>query len=53
MADATTKASTKYRHLLSPGKIGKMEVRNRLVVTAMGVSLAEQDGSIGEVYPLP
>lgn len=35
-------------HLLSPGRIGNLDLRNRIVVTAMGVSLAEDDGSVGE-----
>jgi len=34
-------------HLLSPGRIGRMELRNRIAVTAMGVSLAEEDGVCG------
>jgi 2,4-dienoyl-CoA reductase-like NADH-dependent reductase (Old Yellow Enzyme family)/NADPH-dependent 2,4-dienoyl-CoA reductase/sulfur reductase-like enzyme len=37
-----------YTHLLSPGRIGPLQLRNRIIVTAMGVSLAEADGSIGE-----
>lgn len=36
------------RHLLSPGRIGSMELRNRIIVTAMGVSLSEADGHVGE-----
>lgn len=40
--------SDRYRHLLSPGRIGKLELRNRLIVTAMGVNLAESDGTCGE-----
>lgn len=35
---------TSYRHLLAPGRIGTMTLRNRIVVTAMGASLAEPDG---------
>ena len=35
-------------HLLSPGRIGAMTMRNRIVVTAMGASLAEPDGHCGE-----
>ncbi|HQR04649.1 MAG: FAD-dependent oxidoreductase [Proteobacteria bacterium] len=31
-----------YSHLLSPGRIGKMQLRNRITVTAMGVNLAEE-----------
>ncbi|MBV6424055.1 MAG: NADH oxidase [Steroidobacteraceae bacterium] len=37
-----------YSHLLSPGRIGGMQLKNRIVVTAMGVSLAEADGTVGE-----
>jgi len=37
-----------YANLLKPGHIGSMELRNRMVVTAMGVNLAEEDGSCGE-----
>src|SRR5690606_24300171 len=33
---------------LAPGRIGTMETRNRIAVTAMGASLAEPDGQIGE-----
>jgi len=40
--------ATAYAHLLSPGRIGSLELRNRIIVTAMGVSLAEQDGVCGE-----
>ncbi|HTJ64714.1 MAG TPA: FAD-dependent oxidoreductase [Alphaproteobacteria bacterium] len=38
----------KFDNLLSPLRIGPMEVKNRMGVTAMGVSLAEEDGSVGE-----
>jgi 2,4-dienoyl-CoA reductase-like NADH-dependent reductase (Old Yellow Enzyme family) len=37
-----------YTHLLSPGRIGAMMLRNRIVVTAMGVNMAETDGSCGD-----
>lgn len=40
--------SNLYPHLLSPGRIGTMELRNRIAVTAMGVSLSEEDGTVGE-----
>jgi len=40
--------SNLYPHLLAPGRIGQMELRNRMAVTAMGVSFAEDDGSVGE-----
>jgi len=38
----------RYPHLLSPGSIGKLQLRNRIVVMPMGVSLAEEDGTVGE-----
>ncbi len=40
--------SNRFPHLLSPGRIGTLELRNRIVVTAMGVSLSEDDGTVGE-----
>ncbi|MDT0575965.1 FAD-dependent oxidoreductase [Croceicoccus sp. F390] len=40
--------SNRYPHLLSQGRIGSMVLRNRIVVTAMGVSLSEPDGTVGE-----
>lgn len=40
--------SNRYPHLLSPGRIGTMELKNRMAVTAMGVSLSEVDGTVGE-----
>ena len=41
-------AATDFAHLTSKTSIGKMELRNRMAVTAMGVSLSEEDGSVGE-----
>ena len=41
-------ASHSFRNILSPGRIGGMELRNRIAVTAMGASLAEPDGHCGE-----
>ncbi|MDE2597559.1 MAG: FAD-dependent oxidoreductase [Sphingomonadales bacterium] len=41
-------ASNLYPHLLSPGRIGTLELKNRIAVTAMGVSLSEDDGTVGE-----
>lgn len=41
-------STTDYSHLLSSGRIGGLELRNRIVVTAMGVSLSEPDGHVGE-----
>lgn len=40
--------SNLYPHLLSPLRIGPMEIRNRIAVTAMGVSMSEDDGTVGE-----
>lgn len=37
-----------YSHLLSSGRIGTLDIRNRIFVTAMGVSLSEADGVCGE-----
>ncbi len=41
-------AQTRYSHLLSPGRIGAMELRNRMIVTAMGANYGEDDGGSGE-----
>jgi 2,4-dienoyl-CoA reductase (NADPH2) len=40
--------TTDYRHLLAPGRIGAMELRNRLVLAAMGSNFADADGSCNE-----
>ncbi|MFT5889208.1 MAG: 2,4-dienoyl-CoA reductase-like NADH-dependent reductase (Old Yellow Enzyme family) [Zhongshania sp.] len=37
-----------YPELLSPAKIGSLELRNRFVMAAMGTEFANDDGSIGE-----
>jgi 2,4-dienoyl-CoA reductase-like NADH-dependent reductase (Old Yellow Enzyme family)/NADPH-dependent 2,4-dienoyl-CoA reductase/sulfur reductase-like enzyme len=37
-----------FSHILSPGRIGTLELKNRMFVTAMGVSLAEDDGNCGD-----
>ncbi len=36
-----------FPHLSSPGRIGNLELKNRMVVTAMGTNFAEEDGSMG------
>lgn len=36
------------KHLFSPGKIGTMETKNRIVMTAMGNALANQDGTVSD-----
>ena len=37
-----------YPQLFSPGKIGNLALRNRIVMAAMGSEFANDDGSIGE-----
>lgn len=37
-----------YRHLLSPGRINQLELRNRIFFSPMGSNLAEEDGSVGD-----
>ncbi|MDE2436835.1 MAG: FAD-dependent oxidoreductase [Sphingomonadales bacterium] len=37
-----------FRHLLSPGRINRLELRNRIFFSPMGSNLAEEDGSIGD-----
>jgi 2,4-dienoyl-CoA reductase-like NADH-dependent reductase (Old Yellow Enzyme family) len=34
--------------LLQPGRIGPLDLPNRIILTAMGVSLAEPDGRVGD-----
>lgn len=38
-----------YKHLLAPGKIGGMELRNRMVMPGMGTNLAASDGTVSDV----
>lgn len=37
-----------FSHLLSPGRIGTLELKNRLCQTAMGTNLANEDGTMSE-----
>ncbi|MEW9856424.1 hypothetical protein [Novosphingobium sp. M1R2S20] len=37
-----------YPHLLSPGRIGPRELKNRLCRTTMGKNLSIHNGAIGE-----
>jgi len=37
-----------YDHLLAPGRIGSLEIPNRIVMSPMGSNLAESDGHMGE-----
>lgn len=39
---------TNYPALLSPGRIGNLEIRNRLLQTAMGTNLAHEGGYFGD-----
>ena len=39
---------SRFAHLLSPGRIGALEVRNRILMCPMGDCLAEADGSVSE-----
>lgn len=48
MPEGAFRADKRFHRLLSPGRIGRLELRNRMFVTAMGVSLAENDGTAGD-----
>src|SRR3954447_7968975 len=37
-----------FEHLLSPGKIGTLALRNRILMAPMGEELAELNGTVGE-----
>jgi 2,4-dienoyl-CoA reductase-like NADH-dependent reductase (Old Yellow Enzyme family) len=41
-------AVTRFPHLLAPGSIGAMELRNRILMCPMGDSLANVDGTVSE-----
>jgi len=41
-------STSQYPTLLSPARIGALELKNRMIVTAMGVNFAESDGSAGD-----
>ena len=40
--------SNSHPALLSEGRIGPLSLKNRMIVTAMGVSLSEPDGHVGQ-----
>jgi 2,4-dienoyl-CoA reductase-like NADH-dependent reductase (Old Yellow Enzyme family)/NADPH-dependent 2,4-dienoyl-CoA reductase/sulfur reductase-like enzyme len=40
--------SKKLNHLMAPGKIGSLELRNRIIMTPMGSNTAEEGGFCGE-----
>jgi 2,4-dienoyl-CoA reductase-like NADH-dependent reductase (Old Yellow Enzyme family)/NADPH-dependent 2,4-dienoyl-CoA reductase/sulfur reductase-like enzyme len=44
----TTALPREFRHLLSPGTINQLELRNRIFFSPMGSNLAEEDGSVGD-----
>ena len=37
-----------FEHLLAPGRIGPLELRNRILMAPMGEELAELDGTVGD-----
>src|SRR5574340_1354571 len=41
-------SAAQFTHLLSPGRIGKLELRNRVVMAPMGDDLGEGNGHTGE-----
>lgn len=38
-----------FKNLLKPGKIGNMELRNRMVMPGMGTNLAAADGTVSDI----
>ncbi len=40
--------TTPYRNILSPGAIGSLAIKNRIVLAAMGSNYAEEDGTCGD-----
>ena len=41
-------ARARFPHLMSPGRINQLELRNRIFFSPMGSNLAEEDGSVGD-----
>ena len=41
-------ARAQFEHLLRPGRIGALELRNRIAMTPMGSNLALATGHLGE-----
>lgn len=39
---------TAFERLLSPGRLGSLELRNRIAMAPMGVNLGEDDGAVGD-----
>lgn len=44
----TTESPARFAHLLAPGRIGSLELRNRIFMCPMGDSLCNLDGSISD-----
>ena len=40
--------SQNFSHLLAPGRMGGLELRNRIVLAAMGSNFASEDGHCTE-----
>lgn len=38
-----------FKELLQPGKIGSMELKNRMIMPGMGTNLAAADGTVSDV----
>ena len=38
-----------FKKLLQPGKIGNMELKNRMIMPGMGTNLAAADGTVSDV----
>ena len=43
-----TDVATSFERLLSPGRIGSLALRNRIIMSPMGSNLCEPDGQLGE-----
>ena len=39
-----------FEHLSAPGRIGKLEIKNRLIMTAMGVGVGEHSGEASDAF---
>ena len=39
---------TAFPHLLAPGRIGSLEIRNRILMCPMGDELCNEDGTISD-----
>jgi 2,4-dienoyl-CoA reductase-like NADH-dependent reductase (Old Yellow Enzyme family) len=46
MYTAGVRGQSKFHHLLSPGRIGRLETRNRIVMSPMGTNLGEENGHV-------